>query len=80
MQSDNHTDPAGPEPDWAERFCLAWEAGVEVLCGLVGIGVGLMLLSGLVALAVALPIPAAIFCGAIIIVMSLQRGCCRQRE
>lgn len=73
MQPDNHADTAGPEDDWAERFCLAWEAGVEVLCGLVGIGVGLMVLAGVVALIAAFPVPLAIVAGTLIIAKALPR-------
>lgn len=72
MQPDNHADARGVNDDWAERFCLTWEAGVEVLCGLVGIGVGLLGLAGVVALILALPMAAVILGGALIIAMALR--------
>lgn len=75
MQPDNHTDARGIEDDWAERFCLAWETGVEVLCGLVGIGVGLMVVAGLVALIAAFPVPVAVIIGALIVAGAICRCC-----
>ena len=72
MQPDNHADTAGPEDDWAERFCLAWEAGVEVLCGLVRIGLGLLVLAGAISLIAALPISVAIILGALVIASALR--------
>jgi hypothetical protein len=73
MQSDNHADVTGAEDDWRERFCLAWEAGIEVLCGLVGIGAGLLVLAGVVALVAAFPIPLAIMAGALMLAKALPR-------
>jgi len=66
-------DQMGIEDDWTERFCLAWEAGVEVLCGLAGIGLAVLVLAGAVALIAAFPVPLAIVAGALIIAKALRR-------
>lgn len=68
MQSDNHADVSCTEDDWRERFCMAWEAGVEVLCGLVGIGLSLLVIFAACALVAAFPVPAAIITAALILV------------
>ena len=70
MQTDNQADA---EDNWAERFCLAWEAGVEVLCGLIGLGLGLLALACIIALIAAFPVPLAIIAGALIIAKALPR-------
>ncbi len=63
MQPDNHADAAGPQDDWRERFCLAWEAGVEMLGGLVILVAGLLVVAILLAVFAALPIPLTVIIG-----------------
>ena len=73
MLPDNHVDGTGAGDDWRERFCLAWEAGVEVLGGLVAIALGLVVLGGLVAIVSSLPAVTGIIIGTLGVVYILRR-------